>query len=271
MDIDLRKVRYFVAVADLLHFGRAAESLHIAQPVLSRQIRSLEQDIGLDLLTRDRRSVALTPAGRQFLDDARSLLGTAQAARLRMYRAASGESRLTVGFDWGLAVAGLVAAFAEARPAASVDLRRVSGQAGVDAVLRGSVDVAFVRAPASLPGVRITPVGMEPRVAAVLASHRWAAAGKLSAAALAEERLLRRGSVEETLELVAGGGGVALVPHSAATLYRRPGLVYLPVTDLPAQEICVAHAATDTSALTAAFLRTVDSVGWATPVAPAAA
>ncbi|XES00529.1 LysR family transcriptional regulator [Streptomyces sp. S1D4-11] len=69
VDFDLRKVRYFVAVADLLHFGQAASALHIAQPVLSRQIRSLEQDIGLELLVRNRRSVALTAAS--VLDDAR--------------------------------------------------------------------------------------------------------------------------------------------------------------------------------------------------------
>jgi DNA-binding transcriptional LysR family regulator len=259
MDIDLRKVRYFVAVADLLHFGRAAESLHIAQPVLSRQIRSLEQDIGLDLLTRDRRSVALTPAGRQFLDDARSLLGTARAARARMYRAARGESRLTVGFDWGLPVAGLVAAFTEAHPGVGVDLRRVGGEAALDEVLSGTLDVALVRDPTPRPGVRLAPWGSEPLVAAVPGMHRWARLPGVGAAALAEERLLRRDSVEETLELVVGGAGVALVPACAATLYRRAGLVYLPVAELPPQRVCLARAETDSSELSRAFLATVTS------------
>jgi DNA-binding transcriptional LysR family regulator len=70
MDLDLRKLRYFVAVADRLHFGRAADELHIAQPALSRQIRALEQDLGASLFTRDRHRVELTDAGRQLLADA---------------------------------------------------------------------------------------------------------------------------------------------------------------------------------------------------------
>jgi DNA-binding transcriptional LysR family regulator len=83
MDLDLRKVRYFVAVADQLHFGRAAEQLYIAQPVLSRQIRALEDELKVTLFVRDRRTTELTPAGRQLLTDARPLLANADAARRR--------------------------------------------------------------------------------------------------------------------------------------------------------------------------------------------
>src|SRR4051812_49655768 len=84
MDLDLRKLRYFVAVADKLHFGRAADELHIAQPVLSRQIRALEHDLGASLLTRDSHGVMLTDAGRQLLTDAGPLLASAQAVRHRV-------------------------------------------------------------------------------------------------------------------------------------------------------------------------------------------
>ena len=84
MDLDLRKLRYFVAVADSLHFGRAADELHIAQPALSRQIRALEHDLGTPLFTRDSHGVALTDAGRQLLTDAGPLLASAHAVRRRV-------------------------------------------------------------------------------------------------------------------------------------------------------------------------------------------
>src|SRR3954452_20585446 len=98
MDLDLRKLRYFAAVADHLHFGRAADELHIAQPVLSRQIRALEQDLGASLFTRDRHGVTLTDAGRQLLADATPLLASAHAVRRRVTAAARGSRRLMVGF-----------------------------------------------------------------------------------------------------------------------------------------------------------------------------
>ena len=92
MDLDLRKVRYFVAVAYRLHFGRAADELHIAQPVLSRQIRALEHDLGTELLIRDSHGVALTDAGRQLLADAGPLLASAHAVRRRVTVAARGSA-----------------------------------------------------------------------------------------------------------------------------------------------------------------------------------
>ncbi|HWO59558.1 MAG TPA: LysR family transcriptional regulator, partial [Umezawaea sp.] len=79
MDLDLRKLRYFLAVAEGLHFGRAAEELHIAQPALSRQIRALEHDLDAQLFTRDRHGVELTEAGRQLLADTGPLLASANA------------------------------------------------------------------------------------------------------------------------------------------------------------------------------------------------
>ncbi|MFG3284111.1 LysR substrate-binding domain-containing protein [Streptomyces sp. NPDC048111] len=283
MDLDLRKVRYFVAVADLLHFGRAAETLHIAQPVLSRQIRSLEGDIGLELLARNRRSVALTAAGRQFLDDARGLLTTAEAARHRMYRAAGGESQLTVGFGWGMTVAAITAEFAARRPDVTVDVRQLAPGAEAEAVLRGAVDVAFVRAPVPRDGVDLTRLGSEDLVAVLPAGHRLAGACALTGADLEGEPLLRRtgeaplvvrgeasllraaggaGPVEEELEMVARGCGLALLPQSAAVFYTRPGVRYVPLLGLAPQEICLARAAVDRSGLTASFVRTAEAVGW---------
>lgn len=103
MDLDLRKLRYFTAVAQHEHFGRAAAQLHIAQPVLSRQIRALEQELGCALLVRTTRSVRLTPAGRQLYEDAPGVLAAAQAATRRVHGAAR-EDRLVVGFAPGLSV-----------------------------------------------------------------------------------------------------------------------------------------------------------------------
>ena len=89
-DVDLRKLRYIVAVAETLHFGRAAETLHIAQPVLSRQIRALEHELKVQLFVRDKRATELTSAGRQLLADAGPLLASADALRRRAVRAAAG-------------------------------------------------------------------------------------------------------------------------------------------------------------------------------------
>src|SRR5882757_1983443 len=111
-DVDLRKLRYFVAVAEELHFGRAAARLHIAQPVLSRQIRALEADLRVRLFDRDRRATALTPAGRQLLADAPGLLAAAEGLRRRARQAAGRTEHFTVAFMPGITVTDPVRALA---------------------------------------------------------------------------------------------------------------------------------------------------------------
>src|SRR5258707_15653359 len=127
MDLDLRKLRYFVAVADTLHFGRAADELHIAQPALSRQIRALEHDLGTPLLTRDSHGVALTDAGRQLLTDAGPLLASAHAVRPRVTVAARGSQRLMVGFPAGIAVTPAGQLVADRHPDVLGGRQRVAG------------------------------------------------------------------------------------------------------------------------------------------------
>jgi DNA-binding MarR family transcriptional regulator len=98
MDLDLRKLRYFVAVADLLHFGRAAAALYITQPALSRQIRQFEEELGVELLERSSRQVSLTPAGKRLAEDGARLLADSEAAvaRAAQHRAGDGDRRLLV-------------------------------------------------------------------------------------------------------------------------------------------------------------------------------
>src|SRR5437868_13363192 len=100
MDLpDLRQIRYFVAVAERLHFGRAAEALHISQPPLSRAIRALEDELGVTLLARSRRRVELTPAGARLLEEARRLTGQLERTMQELRAMAAGEAaRLRIGF-----------------------------------------------------------------------------------------------------------------------------------------------------------------------------
>ena len=160
MDLDLRKLRYFVAVADRLHFGRAADDLHIAQPVLSRQIRALEHDLGTPLLTRDSHGVALTDAGRQLLTDAGPLLASAHAVRRRVTVAARGSQRLMVGFRAGIAVTPAVRLFADRHPDVLVDVQRIEWDDQATMLLDGRIDVGYVRLPideAACASPRCTP------------------------------------------------------------------------------------------------------------------
>ena len=152
MDLDLRKLRYFVALADRLHFGRAADDLHIAQPVLSRQIRALEQDLGTPLLTRDSHGVALTDAGRQLLTDAGPLLASAHAVRRRVTVAARGSQRLMVGFRAGIAVTPAVRQFAtQHHPRAMRREKTISWRPAGTVTPAKSMSVSIARA--SLPSM----------------------------------------------------------------------------------------------------------------------
>ncbi|WP_304528349.1 LysR family transcriptional regulator [Mycobacterium sp. ACS1612] len=96
--MELRQLRYFVAVAEELHYGRAAERLHISGPALSQQIIALERELSAELFVRDRRSVALTEAGRSLLDDARRMLALAEDARQRLHRTAAETTPLRIGY-----------------------------------------------------------------------------------------------------------------------------------------------------------------------------
>ncbi|MEW2517269.1 LysR family transcriptional regulator [Actinacidiphila alni] len=260
-DLDLRRLRYFVAVAERLHFSRAAEELLIAQPALSRQIRALEKELRTELFVRDSHGVELTDTGRQLLDDARPLLAAADAARRRVDRAARSDRTLVVGFRTGIRVTDAVRDFTAAHPAVTVEVRRVEWDDQAEALLDGRVDVAYVRLPVLADGLALTPLYSEPRMAALPAGHPLAAKDVLTSAELARQTEILHlcvnpdpnpggprpvsaiRTVEEKLEYVAAGRGVCYLPRSATDLYRRADVHYLPVTDLPPDEVALAHAA----------------------------
>lgn len=152
--IDLRRVRYFVALAEELHFGRAATRLGMSQPPLSQQLQALEQDLGARLLHRNKRQVSLTEAGQLFLPEARALLAQAERAASIAARAARGElGTLRVGFTESAVLTGalpnLLSRFRERHPAVAVQLIEETSQEQIQAMLDGRSDVGFMRLPAS--------------------------------------------------------------------------------------------------------------------------
>lgn len=261
--VELRLLHAFVTVADQLHFGRAAAELRVAQPALSQQIRRLERDLGVELLTRTSRSVALTPAGAVLRDRARALLLQARRDVDETVRVARGEQgRLDVGFVSSALPLGpiqRVQRFRERYPLVRVELTEGYSSRLLDLLTRGSLDIAVVRDPDPSPAVVLTPFRVERFVAAVPAGHRFAGRASIRAAelagdpfvffpadagALATQRnlapvvadgrvpmIVQEGSSWATLlHLVRAGIGVTVAPESAL-LVAPDGVVALPLED----------------------------------------
>src|SRR3954453_10103995 len=154
--MELRHLRYFVAVAEELHFRRAAERLHVSQPPLSQQIRALERELGVTLFERNRRRVELTAAGSALLGEARGILAAVEHAVDLTQRVARGEAgALSVGFV-GSAMYGalpdVVREFRASRPGVELRLRELPTGAALEALAAGGIDVGGVRAGRGDPG-----------------------------------------------------------------------------------------------------------------------
>ncbi|MDI6412514.1 LysR family transcriptional regulator [Streptomyces albus] len=245
MDLDLRKLRYFVAVAEHRHFGRAAEQLYITQPVLSRQIRAFEQELQCALLVRTTRSVELTTAGKQLYEEAPGVLAAVDAAMRRVRDVDRAVQRLVVAFSPGLHVSEALRAFTSRYPDVETDVVPARWWEQDMPLRDGRAQVGFLRRPFDDSGLHTTPIGHEPRVACMPAEHPLAHRGELTSADLDGERMLdaptrRTSSLEEKFELIAAGHGIALVPLSVARSYSRPDLAHLPVTDAPGVQTCLA-------------------------------
>ena len=289
--LDLRLVEYFVAVAEELHFGRAAERLHIAQPSLSQQIRRLESQLGVMLLERNSRSVRLTDAGEVLLREGRKTLSRARHA-IQTTRAA-GAPGLTIGF-YGSAASHLLPpalrAFGEQHPHVAVSVREIP-LGSLDAILDGEVNIAFTRLKPGQAELEIEVIATEPRLVALAVAHPLAARRSLTFAELADESFItnpvvhdhgprpprwlaeqrRHGlpgrvaanstGVLEILTLVAAGRGICLVPTAVADHYRRTDIAYVPVQDAEPAVVSLAWLTGSMIPTLAAFIETVREAG----------
>ena len=289
--VDFRQFRYFIAVAEELHFGRAAERLHIAQSGLSQQILKLERSVGVQLLSRDRRGVELTAAGRVFLDHARQAVELADRAMASPHLAERGKSgSLRVGTTiLGMPpIAGrLLRAFEDRFPDVEVDLRPRLISELIDGISTYALDVAVVLSPFKSvdPPPRYQQLGTYELVAAVPEGHRLAKLERVSRAELLAETLiegprninpvltdhlhrilfgelehpqrLEVAELEEArrLELVAEGKGIALTRTSPSVERHAPGVVFRPFDDPPPLVgYGVAWSATQTSPFLESFI-----------------
>ncbi|PVZ15473.1 MULTISPECIES: LysR family transcriptional regulator [unclassified Pseudomonas] len=268
--MELRHFRYFVAVAEALHFGRAAQALGISQPPLSQQIQALEEQLGARLFNRTNRRVELSEAGRLFLDEARQVLAQVDKAADVARRAQAGElGEMKVGFTSSAPFAGnipqAIYQFRKAFPAVQLNLLEMSSHEVVDQLAAGHIDVGLTR-PVPLPdSVVMTELFREPLVAVLSASHPLAKGSEtgLQLAALADEpfvffprdygssvyaqllqlarnagfspRFSQEASEAMTIiGLVSAGLGVSVLPASFHWM-RIGGVVYRPLLDEGAQ------------------------------------
>ncbi|MCC2657112.1 MAG: LysR family transcriptional regulator [Panacagrimonas sp.] len=263
--MELRHLRYFVAVAEALHFRRAAEKLGIQQPPLSMQIRQLEAEIGSPLFRRSQRRVELTDAGRSFLEDARAILAQAQAAAGRARRAAQGElGRLRVGMinsaPFHPVILRILREYRERHPAVSMTLEESSTPELAERIRAQALDLAFVRPLLDeAPGLASEHLFDEPLVLALPQHHPLARRKRLPLAALSLEpfvlfsrpvgsglydqivsachragfspRVTQEASqVTSIVNLVAAGLGVSVVPSSMRKIHSE-GIVFRALED----------------------------------------
>ena len=251
-------MRYFIAVAEELHFGRAALRLHIGQPPLSQQLRRLEIDLGVALLRRTKRKVELTAAGSAFLEEARAVLAQATRARDVAVRAARGEvGALSIGFvptcD-GRLLSRTIEALRRSAPALRIQITSLNTAAQATALIAGTLDAGFVRLPLSDPLLEVQVIQRERVWVSMPERHRLAAQAEVSLAEVAAEPLvlfprtiapgyydalldmfahcgLRPVVVQEAeqvqaiLTIVAAGLGLSIHPE-ATTAIGFPGIVY---------------------------------------------
>ena len=267
MSLELRQLRYFVAVAEELHFGRAAKRLHMTQPPLSQTILALEELLGAALFLRNRREVSLSPAGQALLPEARRLLGQAVELPELVRRAADGEAgRLALAFvssaDYSV-LPPFLRAYRAAYPQVRINLREATSDLQLDELLHARIDAGLLIAPLpdkagldldylavlSEPLVLAAPAGLDaleppgpvrlkalpplpliifPR--AIAPALHDAIVGVFRAAGVTPEIGQEAIQMQTIVSLVSAGMGIALVPQSVSNL-MRPGVEYRPLLD----------------------------------------
>jgi DNA-binding transcriptional LysR family regulator len=268
MDVHLRDLRYFVAVAEELHFTRAAERLYVAQPTLSRQIRQLERQLRVTLFERDRRTVVLTPAGKELLAVGRDLLERWKEGLDAVAAAAPPDGVLRLGLQTALG-RGLAAKAGD-----DVVFKQYAWSDPTAGLASGEVDAAFVWLPLPDPDrFRWRVIRTEPRWALMPLGHRLSERESLVFADIADEPFValppdagelrdywlandarqrpakvtvEASTIDEKMEAVAARRGLCLIAEGNIELYRRPDIAARPVTDLPPAQLAIAWRADDT-------------------------
>ncbi|MBQ1123327.1 LysR substrate-binding domain-containing protein [Streptomyces smyrnaeus] len=281
----LAQLTSFIAVAEELHFTRAAERLRMTQPPLSRQIQLLENELRVQLLDRTNRSVRLTPAGRSFLHEARRIVRQAEHATLAVRQASTGEAgALAIGFTAASAHSALGSLLDVARsamPGVEVVLRELVTRDQLEALTEGSLDLGLIRPAAVGPELRLRPAGREGLLAALPTGHPLAVKeGDLEVGDFDGQDFLMYSPIEaryfhellisifraaqvtpvftqylsqihSILALVDVGWGIALVPQTAARM-RHAGITFKPLAlpnPEPVQLNLVWHEKNDNPAL----------------------
>lgn len=291
--MELRQLRYFVAVAEERHFGRAARRLHMSQPPLSTQIRGLEDELGVRLFERSTRRVALTDAGRAFLEQARRTLRTAEEAREAAASGAGGlAGTLEIGFVSSATLSVLPDAlrlFRERFGGVTLELREMTSAQQVEALYAGEVRVGLARLPLESPGLRVESVFEEPLLLALPAGHPLEELERVPMQEVVGQPLIfftqrlvpgfhaqivelyqqvgafpkvaqHAVHLQTIVGLVASGIGVAILPGSARKV-QREGVSYRPLDAEGATSwLGLASLAGETSLLVENFARAVREV-----------
>lgn len=273
MNFEVQTLRWYIAVAEELHFARAAKSLNIARTKLSAAVIDLEADLGHPLFVPGASPTSLTDEGAEFLEVARGLVE--EDERRRGEEAALVASRLrtlTVGYAEGVTPTKWTRIWAERFPDVSLDLVPSTPDTQLTILRDGTVDVAFVRLPVDRDGLSVIGLYEEIPVVVVPKDHAVAAFDRISVSDLADEHLLNDAQSmpewfdiatevadgtrvplppietnSELVEYVAAGLGLAIVPHSIARLHARKDLVYRPVDGIAGSPIAIAWSTDKTT------------------------
>jgi DNA-binding transcriptional LysR family regulator len=293
--MELRQLRYFVVLAEELHFRRAAERLHVTQPAVSQHLRKLEEDLGVQLLERTRHRVTLTPAGEALLVDARIVLQEADRARRAVIDACHHfDGRLRIGHLPDAVPPALplaLARFVATRPGVKVLLEMSPSVELIERVRERRLNAAVICLPAPVEGLHVTALGEEGVVVALAESHPAAASRAIGPRQLEGTPLLvmarttnpaffdglitawrdagvaaapaevTEPSLEHLLLAIAAGAGAAPLPASAARRYATPGVRFLPFSaPSPTCDVVLISHPNDASIDTSAFLQLAQNV-----------
>jgi DNA-binding transcriptional LysR family regulator len=285
--MELRHLRYFLALAEELSFTRAAERLHVSQPPLSLQIRQLEQEAGARLFARTSRRVELTPAGQAFLVDARVILERVDASIKRVSAIENGlAGRIEIGLSGSHffgRMPNLIAGYSRACPEVSISLQELQPAIQLEALRERRIDLSISRTPVNDLVLKSTRLWADPMVAAVPQGHKLGRRKRVTLADLRDEpfvmlrldtsayaqhirdccvqagfapRVVQHVSeLPSVLSLVAAGMGVALIPRSVAHIYNDAITFISLGSDEPHSDVYAVQRVEDSANVTSAFVQ----------------